>query len=212
MDVLPSFAAPILIEGRGSTAAPQAKCLDRIGIEARKAVVPRAVDLLYCARSSSLILLAIPFPLVVRCLRCLSLTVHIAAAFSSNLTCCLVQRHSRRQAINMLRLFLSATSLFVLSASAMPQSPPFSTSSDGATIHTVNVGKGNFRFDPNETYAEPGDIITFNFYPTNHSVVRAAYGLPCIPYEDTGNNLTGFSSGNFPVNNLADVRDPRSGM
>lgn len=39
----------------------------------------------------------------------------------------------------------------------------------------------------------------YNFYPTNHSVVRAEYGYPCVPYEDTGVDKIGFFSGFEPV-------------
>lgn len=40
----------------------------------------------------------------------------------------------------------------------------------------------------------------FDFYPTNHSVIRAAYGYPCIPYEMVlGAGHHGFWSGWEPV-------------
>jgi hypothetical protein len=42
-------------------------------------------------------------------------------------------------------------------------------------------------------------VIEFDFYPTNHSVVRAEYSYPCIPYELTGVNKVGFFSGFKPV-------------
>jgi plastocyanin len=53
-------------------------------------------------------------------------------------------------------------------------------------LHRVNVGNNGFRFDPNTTFANPGGVVTFVFYPTNHSVNRApesteAYGNPCVP-------------------------------
>lgn len=38
------------------------------------------------------------------------------------------------------------------------------------------------------------DDLEFQFFPGNHSVARAEYGYPCIPYELTGNK-TGFASG-----------------
>ncbi|KAL5465247.1 hypothetical protein PMIN06_000729 [Paraphaeosphaeria minitans] len=38
-------------------------------------------------------------------------------------------------------------------------------------------------------------IIEFDFYPVNHSVVRAEYEHPCIPYEMTGRDKVGFWSG-----------------
>jgi hypothetical protein len=46
--------------------------------------------------------------------------------------------------------------------------------------------------------------IEFNFYPANHSVVRAEYGFPCIPYEMTGNNKVGFFSGFNAVDKVLD--------
>lgn len=49
------------------------------------------------------------------------------------------------------------------------------------------------------TQANVGDTILFQFYPTNHSVIRAEYGYPCIPYEDTGVDKIGFFSGFKPV-------------
>lgn len=41
--------------------------------------------------------------------------------------------------------------------------------------------------------------IEYRFYPQNHSVARAAYGQPCIPYEYTAPSRVGFFSGFFPV-------------
>jgi hypothetical protein len=46
--------------------------------------------------------------------------------------------------------------------------------------------------------------IEFNFYPANHSVVRAEYGFPCIPYEMTGNDKVGFFSGFNAVDKVLD--------
>ena len=48
----------------------------------------------------------------------------------------------------------------------------------------------------------------FHFFPPNHSVGRAEYQQPCIPYEDTGENKVGFWSGFFPLDKiLPNVRD-----
>lgn len=49
------------------------------------------------------------------------------------------------------------------------------------------------------TLANVGDTIEFQFYPTNHSVIRSEYGYPCVPYEDTGVDKVGFFSGFKPV-------------
>ena len=54
-------------------------------------------------------------------------------------------------------------------------------------------------FVPDTIEADVGDIITFQFFPPNHSVVRAEYHQPCIPYEYTGENKEGFFSGMYPV-------------
>ena len=40
------------------------------------------------------------------------------------------------------------------------------------------------------------------FFPPNHSVGRAEYQQPCIPYEDTGVNKVGFWSGFFPLDKI----------
>jgi hypothetical protein len=104
---------------------------------------------------------------------------------------------------------------------------PSSTSSAPAQTHTVQVGLADHKFKPDVTEAAIGDVysstptllnsntnsphqtIEFRFYPANHSVVRAEYGYPCIPYEMTGSNKTGFFSGFHVVDKvLDDVRLP----
>lgn len=56
--------------------------------------------------------------------------------------------------------------------------------------------KSNLEPRANQAYPE------YNFYPTNHSVVRAEYKYPCIPYEDTGVDKIGFFSGFKPVDTI----------
>ncbi|CAE7174154.1 hypothetical protein PTTW11_05577 [Pyrenophora teres f. teres] len=75
-----------------------------------------------------------------------------------------------------------------------------STGSAAAQTHTIQVGLADHVFKPDTTVANIGDTIEFDFYPLNHSVVRAEYGFPCIPYEMTGDNKKGFFSGFQPVN------------
>lgn len=100
---------------------------------------------------------------------------------------------------------------------------PSSTSSAVAQTHTISVGIDH-KFKPEVTQAEAGDVryiactllakmltstklIEFLFFPPNHSVVRAEYEFPCIPYEMTGRGKVGFFSGFRPVDAiLADVR------
>ncbi len=73
------------------------------------------------------------------------------------------------------------------------------------TIHTVAVGKATNQFQPNSINADPGDIVSFQFYPKNHSVIRAEYGYPCVPYEDLHPGSLGFFSGFHPVVQVVDT-------
>lgn len=73
--------------------------------------------------------------------------------------------------------------------------------------HTVAAAKGGHSYDPDVIVAEPGDVVEFQFYPTNHSVIRAAYGYPCVPYEMImGAGNYGFYSGSQPVDTV--LADP----
>lgn len=85
-----------------------------------------------------------------------------------------------------------------------------SISSSAIATHTVLVGKADHKFEPDVTQARIGDFIKFQFYPTNHSVVRAEYGYPCVPYEMTGVGKTGFYAGFHPVDAILDDVRPYS--
>ncbi|KAK0774882.1 hypothetical protein LTR91_023071 [Friedmanniomyces endolithicus] len=50
------------------------------------------------------------------------------------------------------------------------------------TIHTVTVGKVPNAYDPPSVLAVPGDIISFEFWASNHSVIRSAYGERSIEW------------------------------
>jgi len=76
---------------------------------------------------------------------------------------------------------------------------PSATTSSVQQTHTISVGNGDHKFRPDVTQAAIGDLIEFDFFPPNHSVVRAEYKFPCIPYEDTGTDKVGFFSGFHPV-------------
>ncbi|OCL13694.1 hypothetical protein AOQ84DRAFT_92228 [Glonium stellatum] len=66
--------------------------------------------------------------------------------------------------------------------------------------HSIAVGQLENRFSPDNLNASVGDVVKFSFFPSNHSVARAEYLIPCIPYEDTGTGKVGFFSGFVPVN------------
>jgi hypothetical protein len=93
-------------------------------------------------------------------------------------------------------LLLSAVLWNLASAQSLDSRSTASTPSSitRPTVHVVAVGpSGDHQFHPNVTIAEVGDIVSFRFYPTNHSVVRGEYvgsdactgtGCnPCVPYE-----------------------------
>jgi plastocyanin len=79
---------------------------------------------------------------------------------------------------------------------------------EAAHIHTIRVGfAGSHVFDPATTTADVGDVVIFEFFPTNHSVVRGEYTEseacgsspcnPCVPYELIHPGQAGFHSDNF---------------
>ncbi len=58
------------------------------------------------------------------------------------------------------------------------------------TIHTVTVGKVPNAYDPPSVLAVPGDIISFEFWASNHSVIRSAYGERSIEWANVRAELT----------------------
>ncbi|KAJ5772310.1 hypothetical protein N7520_002839, partial [Penicillium odoratum] len=58
-----------------------------------------------------------------------------------------------------------------------------STTSTGITTHTIQVGPkaSPHAYVPHNITANAGDIVVFEFYPTNHSVAKADYLAPCVP-------------------------------
>lgn len=75
-------------------------------------------------------------------------------------------------------------------------------------IHLVTAGVGGFQFEPAElTNVSVGDVVTFEFYPPDHSVARAEYDSACVPYEYTGKGKTGFWSETQWVETASDVCD-----
>lgn len=57
------------------------------------------------------------------------------------------------------------------------------TTSTGIATHTVQVGPKSspHAYVPHSLTANPGDVVVFEFYPTNHSVVKADFLAPCQP-------------------------------
>ena len=90
-----------------------------------------------------------------------------------------------------------------------PNNSTTPTAQDGnRTIHYIDAAKGGHYYIPNSIQAEVGDIVTFRFYPTNHSVIRAEYLFPCVPYEDIVPDGEGFDSGFFETSEVSDEVSP----
>lgn len=116
-----------------------------------------------------------------------------------------------------MRRFLATAAVLLLARGLLAQT---TTASSSRTIHTVAVGANNHAFTPNTTIAAVGDIVVFEFYPTNHSVIRGEYtkssicGVagcnPCVPWElyHTDEEYQGFFSGNQLVESFGDVSAP----
>jgi plastocyanin len=107
-----------------------------------------------------------------------------------------VTRYAYLQAICVLLFRLSALADDVNGATGAVNSTTPSTVENEITVHTITVGEKQHFFTPNSINALPGDIVTFRFWPGNHSVIRAEFGYPCIPYEELrDSDRAGFYSG-----------------
>ncbi|KAF2878297.1 hypothetical protein BDV95DRAFT_479492 [Massariosphaeria phaeospora] len=81
-----------------------------------------------------------------------------------------------------------------------------SASPSGPKVHLVKAGSGGFKFEPAEIFnVSVGDTITFEFYPPDHSVARAEFESPCVPYEYTGKDKVGFWSTTQWVKTTEDI-------
>ncbi|KAF7586162.1 hypothetical protein BBP40_009337 [Aspergillus hancockii] len=69
------------------------------------------------------------------------------------------------------------------------------TTSTGIATHTIKVGHRSdpHQYSPPSVNASVGDIVVFEFYPRNHSVIEADWGVPCQP----AHKKSIFASGHF---------------
>ncbi|EMD86725.1 hypothetical protein COCHEDRAFT_1160387 [Bipolaris maydis C5] len=102
----------------------------------------------------------------------------------------------------------SATSAATTSITVSPISTvDTQTSATEVRYHTVKAGAGGFHFEPAElANVSVGDVVTFEFYPPDHSVARAEFGSACVPYEYTGRDRTGFWSETQWVETPSNIR------
>ncbi|KAH7411652.1 hypothetical protein DE146DRAFT_627705 [Phaeosphaeria sp. MPI-PUGE-AT-0046c] len=91
-------------------------------------------------------------------------------------------------------LALSLASVHLVVAQAAPK------------VHLIKAGAGGFKFSPQQLLNVPvGDIVTFEFYPPDHSVAQAEYGDACVPYELSHSGKVGFWSETQNVSSVAEV-------
>jgi len=84
----------------------------------------------------------------------------------------------------------SSTTPPTSTATSVVSSPsPTSTGTD----HRVIVGSSGLTFSPNTVVAQPGDTVTFEFRPKNHTATQSTFASPCSPMSG------GFTSGFKPV-------------
>lgn len=101
---------------------------------------------------------------------------------------------------------IQSSSATPTTSEAVESSTATPTSSGEPTIHSVKAGAGGFKFTPQELHnVSVGDIVQWEFYPPDHSVVRAEFGSACVPYEYTGKDKVGFWSETQWVNNTNEV-------
>lgn len=87
--------------------------------------------------------------------------------------------------------------------SSAPSQP---TPSREPKVHLIKAGAGGFKFTPQEIHnVSVGDIVSWEFYPPDHSVARAEFGSACVPYEETGKGKVGFWSETQWVNDTSQV-------
>ncbi|OAL42633.1 hypothetical protein IQ07DRAFT_593668 [Pyrenochaeta sp. DS3sAY3a] len=64
-------------------------------------------------------------------------------------------------------------------------------------IHRIFAGSttanGGLHFDPENVFAEPGDLIEFHFLPKNHSITQSSFDKPCEPLEGGHGIFSGFN-------------------
>ncbi|KAG0637629.1 hypothetical protein HOY80DRAFT_247324 [Tuber brumale] len=85
-----------------------------------------------------------------------------------------------------------------------PQATDSSSGGGNSTNYIVSVGKADHQFSPDVIIANPGDTVTFQFYPLNHSVARMDPGYPCKPWEKIHKDGTPIWTGFYPMDTFSD--------
>lgn len=110
---------------------------------------------------------------------------------------------------------LTPTPISLFSTQVSIRSSATSRPSSEPQVHLIKAGSGGFKFTPQElTNVSVGDIVTFEFYPPDHSVVQAEFGSACVPYSyaDKDHAGKGFWTETQWVKTTADVSQHTSSL
>lgn len=106
---------------------------------------------------------------------------------------------------------LTATVLSTIALASAAFAQTTGSSSKSTMVHVVQVGQNGLMFTPDQLTAAVGDMVQFQFWPQNHSVVQSSFDSPCMPLGSTmmmsgsmnsmmnSNMMMGFNSGFMPV-------------
>jgi plastocyanin len=103
--------------------------------------------------------------------------------------------------ITSLLPFFAAVTVFAAPVSNTPRSRAIAARDNNTTTitHIVDVGKNNLTYTPPYITANPGDIVHFNFYAKNHTLVQSTFQDPCEPL------VNGIFAGFQPTNITKDT-------
>ncbi|KAI5789242.1 extracellular serine-rich protein [Pyronema domesticum] len=100
-------------------------------------------------------------------------------------------------------ILLAASSMAAAQSASATASAPATAASGATTIIKVGNAAGNLVFEPAEIKAEPGSLLEFRFWPSNHSVAQSTFDSPCTPMGDATKEL--FSGFHPTTNGATDV-------
>jgi plastocyanin len=107
----------------------------------------------------------------------------------------ILRKISKMSFIHLITWFSLLLAVSAQTATATTNSKATSTTSTGIATWTIKVGHRSdpHQYVPHSLKASVGDIVVFEFYPRNHSVVEADYDVPCQP----AHKPSIFTSGHF---------------
>jgi plastocyanin len=87
---------------------------------------------------------------------------------------------------------IAFTGVFAAPATTTLERRIVSRTTPSVVTHTVAVGRGGLKFEPDNVVAEIGEIIEFHYLPKNHSVAQSSFDKPCVPLDNGASIFSGF--------------------